>query len=55
MALPKEDRIYLAYKSIRAKIKREGLDREHARAVLHIAEAFGISVLSVQRIVNTKK
>jgi hypothetical protein len=55
MALPKEDRIYLAYKNIRTKIKREGLDREHARAVLYIAEAFGISVLTVQKIVDTKK
>ncbi len=55
MALPKEDRIYLAYMSIRSKIKKEGLDREHARAVLYIAEAFSISVLKVQKIVDTKK
>lgn len=55
MALPKEDRIYLAYKSIRAKIKREGLDREHARALLYIAEAFSISVFVVQKIVDSKK
>jgi len=55
MALPKEDRIYLAYKTIMAKIKKEGLDREHARAILYIAEAFNISVLKVQKIVASKK
>jgi len=55
MAQSREDRIYLAYKSIRSKVRKEGLDRDHARAVLYIAEAFSISPLMVQQIVNTKK
>jgi hypothetical protein len=55
MALSREDRIYLAYKGIKSKVQKQGLDREHARAVLYIAEAFSISPLKVQQIVNAKK
>jgi hypothetical protein len=55
MALSREDRIRLAYKSIVQKIKKEGLDREHARAVLYIAEAFSITPLKVQKIVARNK
>lgn len=55
MALSREDRIRLAYKSIKVKIKKEGLDREHARAILYIAEAFSISPLKVQQLVASKK
>jgi hypothetical protein len=55
MAQSREDKIYLAYKGVKSKIEKQGLDREHARALLLIAEAFNISPLKVDQIIRSKK
>lgn len=55
MALSREDKIFLAYGSIRSKIEREELDRPHARALLYIAERFSISPLKADLIVKARQ
>lgn len=52
MPQSREDKIRLAYKAIKKKVLKEGLDREHERTLLAVAEAFDLSPLMVHKIVK---
>lgn len=54
MPVSREKRIYLAYQLSYSALAKEGLDRLDARALLHVAQAFSLSPLAVQRIVKAQ-
>lgn len=56
MAQSREDKIYLTYTLIKKNLTKQGVtDRLHGRTVLYLAEVFGVSPLTVQRIINERK
>jgi hypothetical protein len=56
MPQSREDRIYLAYKTTKAKLQSEGLtDRLHGRTLLYIAQVFNVSPLVIQKIVRDRQ
>lgn len=55
MGLSREDRIYLAYQANKKALSREGLDRVHARTLLYLSEAFSLSPLKIQQIVDQRR
>lgn len=51
----REDRIYLAYLLYTKALQKEGVDRIHGRALLYLAQTFGLNPLVIQAIINKNK
>lgn len=53
--MARDEKIYLAYLSVKSSLSNQGADRVHARALIRVSELFKISPLKVQQIVRERK